>query len=87
MFDFMFFIVSTLLLASLGMVVQPHPENVEVGAMGRAAAAKYLGISTRKLDDLLSSGELRRLKLGRKTLVKKIDLDSLLEGLAEGDDK
>jgi len=62
-------------------------ENVEVGAMGRADAARYLGISTRKLDDLLSSGELKRLKLGRKTLVRKKDIDDFLQRLAEGGDQ
>lgn len=48
------------------------------GAMSRSESAKYLGISTRKLDDLLSAGELRRVKIGRKTVVLVKDLDDFL---------
>ena len=81
------FLLLLMSLALLGMVASPFPENVEVGAMGRTAGAKYLGISTRKLDDLLSSGDIKKLKLGRKTLIRKIDLDAFLEQLAEGDAK
>lgn len=66
----------------LNGVYSMETQNVDVGAMGRTAAAKYLGISTRKLDDLLSSGEIKRLKLGRKTLIRKIDLDDFLAKLA-----
>lgn len=52
------------------------------GALDRANAAKYLSISTRKLDDLLSADEIRRIKVGRKTLVRVVDLDAYLANLA-----
>ena len=55
-----------------------------VGAFDRRAAAEYLSISVRLLDDLLSAGEMRRVKLGRKTLIRKVDLDNYLEKLANG---
>ncbi len=48
------------------------------GALSRADAAKYLGISTRTLDNLLSAGELQRVKIGRKTVVRINDLDNFL---------
>ena len=54
-----------------------------VGAYDRRGAAEYLSISTRLLDDLLSAGVMRKVKIGRKTLVRKIDLDSYLERLAK----
>ena len=54
-----------------------------VGALGRHGAANYLSISTRKLDDLLSEGLIKRRKLGRKTLIKVADLDAFLDSLSE----
>ena len=53
-----------------------------VGALCRRRAAEYLSISTRLLDDLLSAGAIRRIKIGRKTLVRVIDLDAYLARLA-----
>ena len=52
------------------------------GALSRRAAAMYLSISTRLLDDLLSAGKIPKLKLGRKTLVRVVDLDAYLAKLA-----
>ena len=57
-------------------------ETAPVGALDRAGAARYLSISTRTLDDLLSAGTIRRIKLGRKTLVRVCDLDRYLAELA-----
>jgi excisionase family DNA binding protein len=54
-----------------------------VAAFDRRGAAEYLSISTRLLDDLLSAGVVQKVKIGRKTLVRKIDLDSYLERLAK----
>ena len=51
------------------------------GALSRDGAAKYLSISTRLLDDLLTAGEIPRIKLGRKTLVRVCDLDAYLASL------
>ena len=49
-----------------------------LGALPRPEAAKYLGISTRLLDDLLSAGEIQRVKIGRKTVVRVDDLENFL---------
>ena len=53
-----------------------------VGALDRKGAAGYLSISTRLLDNLLSAGEIQKLKLGRKTLVRICDLEAYLARLA-----
>ena len=55
------------------------------GALDRKGAASYLSISTRLLDDLLSAGTIPRIKIGRKTLVRVMDLDAYLARLVEGD--
>ena len=52
------------------------------GALSREDAASFLSISTRKLDDLLTSGEILRLKIGRKTVIRICDLDDYLAKLA-----
>ena len=54
-----------------------------VGALSRQQAANYLSISRRKLDELLAAGRIKRLKCGRKTLVRIIDLDKFLAELYE----
>ena len=56
--------------------------NTTVGAFDRQQAAEYLSISTRKLDDLFAANEIQRLKLGRKILVRRVDLDAFLARLA-----
>jgi excisionase family DNA binding protein len=64
----------------------PQPEELKGkrgGALSRQDAASYLSISTRLLDDLLSAGEITRIKIGRKTLVRVCDLDDYLARLAE----
>ena len=53
-----------------------------VGALSRDGAAKYLSISTRLLDDLLTAGAIPKIKIGRKTLVRVCDLDAYLKQLA-----
>jgi len=58
----------------------PQPER---GAFDRRGAADYLSISTRLLDDKAATGEITRLKCGRKSLFRKIDLDAYLERLAQ----
>lgn len=52
------------------------------GALSRQLAAEYLSVSTRLLDDLLTAGDLPKIKLGRKTLIRVCDLDALLAKLA-----
>lgn len=51
------------------------------GALSRDKAAAFLSVSTRFLDDLLSSGKIPKLKAGRKTLVRVCDLDAYLASL------
>lgn len=53
------------------------------GALSRVLAAEYLSISVRLLDDLLTAGDIPRIKIGRKTLVRVCDLDAYLAKLAE----
>lgn len=52
-----------------------------VGALSRQQAANYLSISTRLLDDLLTAGDIPRIKIGRKTVVRVVDLDKYLDRL------
>ena len=66
-------------------IVQVESPKVPIGAFDRAGAARYLSISTRLLDDLLSAGTIKKIKIGRKTLVRLCDLDAYLAGLAEED--
>lgn len=96
--DFMRLLASLLTLAAEGRpeppgniapIIHEVPTSTadtggeRVGAFDRRGAAEYLSISTRLLDDLLSAGAIRKVKIGRKTLVRKVDLDNYLEKLAE----
>lgn len=49
------------------------------GALSRKDSAAYIGVSTRQLDIYAAAGELRRVKLGSKTVYRVIDLDAFLE--------
>lgn len=43
-------------------------------------AAEYLGCSSRqRVDDLLSSGKLTRIKEGRRTLVERAEIERMLQ--------
>ena len=57
-------------------IVTKSPKRV--GALPRLEAAKYVGISTRKLDDLATAGEIPRVKIGSKTVFRTVDLDNFL---------
>ena len=59
--------------------MEPQQER---GAYDRKNAAHYLNISTRLLDDKAASGEIKRIKVGRKSLFRKVDLDRHLAELA-----
>lgn len=48
------------------------------GGLSRKDSAKYLGCSTRYLDKLAAAGELRRCKLGSKTVYQRSELDRFL---------
>ena len=49
-------------------------ETVTPGVLTRNEAADYLRVCVRTLDYLVKDGELKRLKLGRKTLYRVADL-------------
>lgn len=48
------------------------------GALSRPDAARYLSCSTRYLDILARAGEIRRCKLGAKTVYLRAELDKFL---------
>ncbi len=49
------------------------------GCLDRRKSANYLSISTRKLDELASCGEIPRMKLGSKTVFRVSDLDAFVD--------
>ena len=52
------------------------------GAVSRANAAKYLGVSTRMLDKYAEAGTIRRVKQGTKTTYRVADLNAFLNRCA-----
>ena len=65
------------------MPITAQTSQPERGAFDRRGAAAYLSISTRYLDDLAAAETIKRIKLGRKALYRKVDLDAFLAQLAE----
>lgn len=55
--------------------------STPAGALSRAESAAYLSISTRLLDAKLTAGDIPKIKIGRKTLVRVCDLDAYLASL------
>lgn len=53
--------------------------------LSRYEAAKLLGISNGKLDELRRTKQLPTRKCGRRVLILKADIDSYLESLAAED--
>jgi excisionase family DNA binding protein len=53
------------------------------GTLTRVEAAKYLSISERYLDKLIASGEIRRVKLGAKTVLPVAELERFIESKLE----
>lgn len=51
---------------------------IPAGGLTRRDSAAYLGCSTRYLDKLAAAGELRRVKLGAKTIFLRSELDRFL---------
>lgn len=49
------------------------------GCLDRRHSAEYLSLSTRKIDDLASAGEIPRIKIGTKTLFRIADLDAYVD--------
>ena len=58
---------------------EPATVVTPAGALSRKDSAAYLGCSTRYLDKLAAAGELRRAKLGAKTIYLRSELDRFLQ--------
>jgi excisionase family DNA binding protein len=57
------------------------PERTEVGAsatMSVDAAARYLGISRSHAYDLIRAGKIPHLKLGRRIIIPRRELDAII---------
>ena len=80
----LFLILLLMMLVAVPVAIVTEQPDRPVGALSRQDAANYLGISTRYLDDLLSAGQIPKIKLGRKTLVRILDLDQFLASKLEG---
>jgi excisionase family DNA binding protein len=53
------------------------------GALNVEEAADYLRVSRATIWRLLSTKELRRVRIGGRTVIRRVDLDSFLEQAAE----
>jgi excisionase family DNA binding protein len=57
--------------------------NVMPAAFSVPQAAAYISISRATLYTMFKSGQIRRVKIGYRTLVLRADLDALLAGLSK----
>ena len=57
----------------------PKPVPAPTGYLDRRNSAAYLSVSTRYLDAAASSGEITRIKHGRKTVFAIAELDRFAE--------
>ena len=48
------------------------------GALGRQESAEYLSISLSEVDRLVRAGQLNKIKIGRRTIFRIVDLDDFL---------
>lgn len=58
------------------------PSSKPIGALGRTEAAEFLAISVRHLDNLLANRALPKIKIGRKVVVRLVDLERYLDRMA-----
>ena len=56
-----------------------HPNVLAPRLLSQQAAAAYLGISYWTLRDLTFRGEVPHVKIGRRILVDRLDLDAYLD--------
>jgi excisionase family DNA binding protein len=65
---------------ALATIAAALPSTVEPSSpyMTIPEAAEYLCTSRQRIDDLLSSGRLHRVKEGRRTLVERAELEGYL---------
>jgi len=68
--------ISTLMKKSvMGFLIRRDPPvNMSV-----LEACFYVGISERKLRELIARGDIRYVRLGSRILIRRIDLDQFLE--------
>lgn len=59
------------------------PPAVKPASLDHEQAATWLNISTRKLDDLVAMGQIQPLRIGRKRLYPKTQLEAFLRRCAE----
>lgn len=57
----------------------PHPNELPPRLLSQQEAAAYLGISYWTLRDLTFRGEVPHVKIGRRILVDRLDLDTYLD--------
>ena len=57
----------------------PHPNAPAPRLLSQQEAAAYLGISYWTLRDLTFRGEVPHVKIGRRILVDRLDLDAYLD--------
>jgi excisionase family DNA binding protein len=57
---------------------ETKPIDPNVGAYRTEIAGRYIGVGHRKTEQLISSGELPSLKIGRCRVVRRKDLDDYL---------
>lgn len=58
------------------------PRDADKLAYGVDAAARSLDVSPRTIWNLIEDGTLRKVRIGRRTLVPASDLKALAEGMA-----
>lgn len=68
--------------SSSGACVKPTP-GPEKAAFNDREAATYLGISQAGFWRLLRAGKLPRVRIGGRTLVRRVDLDAFLSECLE----
>ena len=56
---------------------------MDQGALSKKEAARYLSISVRTLERLITTGELLIVKLQRRVLIRKKALDNFLKARGE----
>jgi excisionase family DNA binding protein len=59
-----------------------YNSNTQKPNMSVGEAALYLGISQRKLRDLIAFREVRCCRIGRRIILRRVDLDAFLKSLA-----
>jgi excisionase family DNA binding protein len=57
---------------------ETKPIDPNVGAYRIPIAARYMGIGSRKVEQLVRSGAVPSLKIGRCRIIRKVDADNYL---------